>query len=376
MVVIKVAIMGAGLSGLSCALTLEKHGIEPTIFEDRSQVGDRFICAELLLPVLTRPISDPIAYFSDKHGIYLKPISAASEFIFLSPNYRATLRGNLGFTNIRGRHENSLENQLAKQLKSKIIFNSQYSYEDLLQEYTHIVLATGDGAYSSKLQNYDIDSTVTLKGGTIEGSFEVYRSIIWLNNDFAPQGYAYLIPYSDKEANIVIGFPNYEKNDARNLDYMWEKFIETVSKELNQEIKITDNFEVEEYIMGKCIYPRIGNTFFAGNCFGALMPAFGFGQIPAMLTGIYAADSIYGLGDYNEMTASITNSFQNSMVVRRAMELMDNDNLDSIVKFLSKPTINKIINNPKRDPFKTASYMLRPLVKLKGKSPAYEKSSK
>ncbi len=32
-----VAIMGAGLSGLACAITLEKMGVTPTIFEKRSQ---------------------------------------------------------------------------------------------------------------------------------------------------------------------------------------------------------------------------------------------------------------------------------------------------------------------------------------------------
>jgi flavin-dependent dehydrogenase len=39
----KVAIMGAGISVLSCAITLEKNGIEPVIFEKRSRVGERFV---------------------------------------------------------------------------------------------------------------------------------------------------------------------------------------------------------------------------------------------------------------------------------------------------------------------------------------------
>jgi flavin-dependent dehydrogenase len=39
----EVAIKGAGMSGLSCAITLEKHGIKPTIFEKRNRVGDRFV---------------------------------------------------------------------------------------------------------------------------------------------------------------------------------------------------------------------------------------------------------------------------------------------------------------------------------------------
>lgn len=57
--------MGAGLSGLSCAITLEQNGIYPTIFEKRSVVGDRFVNAEALLDILNRPVKDCISYFSE-----------------------------------------------------------------------------------------------------------------------------------------------------------------------------------------------------------------------------------------------------------------------------------------------------------------------
>ncbi|MGE5454026.1 MAG: NAD(P)-binding protein, partial [Methylocystaceae bacterium] len=33
--------MGAGLSGLCCAITLKKQGLDPVVFEKRNQVGDR-----------------------------------------------------------------------------------------------------------------------------------------------------------------------------------------------------------------------------------------------------------------------------------------------------------------------------------------------
>lgn len=39
----KGAIMGAGISGLPCAITLEKNGIEPVIFEKRSRVRDSLL---------------------------------------------------------------------------------------------------------------------------------------------------------------------------------------------------------------------------------------------------------------------------------------------------------------------------------------------
>lgn len=57
--------MEAGLSGLSCAITLEQNGISPVIIEHRKSVGDRFVYGEILLSLVNRPVFDPLAYFSE-----------------------------------------------------------------------------------------------------------------------------------------------------------------------------------------------------------------------------------------------------------------------------------------------------------------------
>ena len=62
----EVAIMGAGMSGLSCAITLEKHGITPTIFEKRNSVGDRFVNGEAMFSILNRPNKDCLPYIAEK----------------------------------------------------------------------------------------------------------------------------------------------------------------------------------------------------------------------------------------------------------------------------------------------------------------------
>ena len=49
--------MGAGLSGLSCAIYLEKQGIAPFIFEKRSQIGDRFVNGEALFHMLAAQVN-------------------------------------------------------------------------------------------------------------------------------------------------------------------------------------------------------------------------------------------------------------------------------------------------------------------------------
>ncbi|MFW6270799.1 MAG: NAD(P)-binding protein, partial [Bacillota bacterium] len=135
--------MGAGLSGLSCALILEKYGIEPVIFEKRSEVEDRFINCEILLNNLYHPINDGLIHLKDNYDIYLRPQHYINKLFIHSENNQAEIKGKIGYTNLRGRASSSFGKQLAGQLKkSKIKFNSNKNYQELKSKYSHIVLAT------------------------------------------------------------------------------------------------------------------------------------------------------------------------------------------------------------------------------------------
>lgn len=361
----KVAIMGAGLSGLACAITLEKHGISPTIFEKRSQVGDRFVNGEALMSIFNRPINDDYAYLSENHGIFLQPLANISKMDFFSENCHGVVNGHLGFINLRGREDEAFESQLFRQVKSEITFNSKYTYEELLQDFTHVIMATGDAAYALKVQNFQVDLTATLKGATVEGKFDRHHVAIWLDNTLAPKGYGFLLPYSEKEAVITIGYPDYPENHSLNGESLWDKFYTKVCKDLDQNLKVTDQFEVNRYMMGLCGYPRLGNTFFAGNCFGAMMPAFGFGQFASILTGIYVAHDLCGKGNYEELVKPLRKSYHNSLVLRQAMEHLDNHKSDRLVTLLDNRFSNYILTNKRVNPIKIASYLLRPFTKIK-----------
>ena len=354
--------MGAGLSGLACAITLEKHGITPVIFEKRSKVGDRFVNGEILLSILSRPIHDCLAYFSEEHGIFLQPSSNIKKLVVFSENEQAEITGHLGFCNLRGRDEESFENQLAKQVKSTIQYDSKYTYEQLLKDFTHVVVATGDAAYAAKIQNFREDLTVTLKGATVTGEFDRYTVCAWLDNNLAPKGYGYLIPLSEHEANIVIGYPDYPENQKTDLDLLWERFHQSAREKFNQPLEITDRFEITRYIMGLSQRSRIGNTFFTGNNFGALMPFLGFGQFPSLLTGIYAAHDLCGLGNYEDLTKPLRQVYHNSLAFRRAMEQLDNHQLNTVVKSLNGYWGEKLFQIKRVDPLKLAGYLLRPML--------------
>lgn len=340
----EIAIMGAGMSGLSCAITLEKHGVTPTIFENRSCVGDRFINGEAMFSILNRPTRDCISYIAENFDIILKPITTVNKLVIHSRNETGTIDGELGYTNIRGRHENSYENQLARQVKSGICFNSKYEYEELVKKFDYVILATGDGEYASHQGNYKGDVTFTARGATVVGNFQIDVIHAWFIYELMPKGYAFLMPYNEKEANLSISYPDYPNNIKLDIDTMWEKFFALACKDLNQNFKITDKYEITRYVLGICNRPKIDNTYYVGNCFGAISPGLGFGQFASVLTGVYAAWDILGKGTYKDLTKPLFENYNHSLVLRRFLETLDDDQLDKHIKNLDRKFITGLID--------------------------------
>ncbi len=361
----KVAIMGAGLSGLACAITLEKNGIIPTIFEKRSRVGDRFVNCEIFLSILNKPAPDAIAYIGDQYNIYLHPISHIHTLVLYSERQKAEIRGHLGFCNLRGRDRNSFENQLARQVQSKIIYNSEYTYEQLLQDFTHVVMAPGDADYADRLGNFRLDYASTLVGYNVSGNFNRNTVRVWMDNHIIPDGYGYLVPVSEKEANIVIWYPKYPERQNLNYQTSLENLMKTVGAELQQSFTVLEHFEINNYQIGICRYPRIGNTYFTGNCFGSITPYLGFGQFVSILTGIYSALDICGTHQYPELTKPLRRNYENSLVLRRAWEGFSNRQFDWMVKFFSTSLGNRLFNTEHFDVVKLASFLARPWVQKK-----------
>lgn len=100
------------MSGLSCAITLEKQGVTPSVFENRSCIGDRYVNAESMFHVLNRPVKDCLPYLNKKYRITLNPITEVHKIVLhskmnqeaeltrkISPMKSTTFTANLvGFT--------------------------------------------------------------------------------------------------------------------------------------------------------------------------------------------------------------------------------------------------------------------------------------
>ncbi|WP_082235054.1 NAD(P)/FAD-dependent oxidoreductase [Halobacillus massiliensis] len=357
----KIAIMGAGLSGLSCALTLEKQGFTADIFEKREMAGDRFIIAEAMFSMFHTPFDDAVRYLSETHDIHLKPSSNLNKVFVYSKNETSFIDGPLGFTNMRGKHPEAYERQLAEQLKGSIHYNATVTYEDLSKEYTHIVLATGDALDTKKLQPYEVAYKASFKGAIIQGDFMETEAHAFFNNDYAPKGMGYLLPHSNCEATLVLVYPQYPENEKLDKEYLWGKFFQECCRRLDQDFKVVHEYSIKDYRIGKTETPRIGNTFFVGNCWGAITPVFGFGQFESMLTGIYAAQDIAGMGNYEKLVQPLYQSYHDSLTLRRTLEKLDNHQLDLLTKSLNNKLVEELITSKKVDFFKVLSRIIHPL---------------
>jgi flavin-dependent dehydrogenase len=351
----KIAILGAGLSGLCCAFQLEKHGVKADIFERRREVEDRFINGEGMMDILTRPIKDSFSYLADQFDLHLQPLHPISKLTMVSEHNQVDFSGHFGFITVRGRHPQALSKQVAKKIKSKIYFNSKKTYDDLLKEYDTILMATGDGRDVRNIQPFNTDVSVKILGFTLKGEFNPGQVKIFLNNDLSPKGYVYLLPYDEENANIAIATP-VNHADMSILKERLLQFIDISSK-------ITDEFKIEDYIIGRPEKSRIGNTYFIGNCGGNIFPFMGFGQFGAMLSGLLAADSIIYNIDFDEQIQFLRKSYGRSLILRRFMEEMDNENFDKMVKVLQGKVGERLFHSNKINPLKAASYLMYPYVK-------------
>ena len=335
----KVAIMGAGLSGLSCAKYLEDHNIEPVIFEKRERVGERFPNMEAVIQLVHRPLKDPLIYINKKYNINLVPAGIVHTLEIHSPNHKAVFTGyNLGYTSIRGHDDRSWERQLARQVRAKIHFNSTVTWQELEKDFDRIIIATGDPTISRELRIWKTDTEAFLKGCIVKGRFDTGVSKIWLNTGLSKNCMVYFAPFDENEASYcTVAIPS----SPEELDVLWSRTVE----ELGFEPVPQTEFKLEEYKLGRVSTRQIGKMMLAGAAGGFVLPFMGFGQIPSILSGVHAAESIIKGKDYNKLTSWFDKQYTNDLKLRKYVDNLDNEGLDRLVSFFNLPLMSSLAAN-------------------------------
>lgn len=335
----KIAIVGAGISGLSCAFELKKHGITPVIYEKNNYIGDILDYASIWSRQFSRPAMDPVKYLRTQYQLKLTPFNDINKIVLHSANRKAVQRGSLGYIFKRGREPYSLENQIAAHANVPVLFDSYIDIDSIKHDYDHIVVATANDLYAYKLGIWTETFNSHSRNATVLGRFNPKECLLWMNKAYAKSAFCYLIPNSEKEASLVLivnGITHCE------LDYYWKAFLFT--EDIRYRIVETKD---TEYNCGFVSPHRVGNLYFVGNAGGFTDDLIGCGAFNAIESGIIAAKAIIDGLDYDRLVAPIYQDIMKLHELRKSMNSYDNAGLDRLITVMKIPILKHwLYNNP------------------------------
>ena len=348
---LKIAIIGANLSGLSCAYRLEKYGLKPTIFEKNGQVGktnDTNLCT---FRIFNNHLGDTLHYFKKKYGLRLNPIGTLNEILMNGPNKKTLARGKFGYIFKRGIDKTSLENQIASLLRTPIIFDTSVNALDIMNEFDYVVVATGENSTAKKLGVWSSTLSSYTRIAKILGKFRPTRMTMWFNVHYFKHCYAYILPSGSTTAVFSLVVNDITRTE---LDFYWRAFLEGIPFPY----KIIQTID-HEFNCGNVASPQIDNIYFIGNAAGMTDSFLGLGMSRVVESGIAAADSIAQGLDYTKAIEPLIKDVQMLHEFRRAVNTFNNKDYNRLITLLGLPVIKQAVY---RNPFFRISH-ISPLVK-------------
>lgn len=335
----KIAIIGAGISGLACAFEFKKHGITPTVFEKKRRLGEDADFIVSTFKLFDTTYKDPLKYLKDKYSIELKPLNILKEIVMNSPNRKTIVKGTRGYIFCKGELKQSIENQLVLIADTPIIFNKNINIDDIKEEYDYVIDATSMLDMPNKLGIAASYMKSFSRIAVINGSFNENSVSVWFNTEYSKNCFCFLLPYSMEKASLILTVNDISQQE---LDYYWEKFL-TKENMTNMIIKTSD----VKHELG-AVYPhKVDNIYFVGNAGATCESFFGTGVINSIETGILAARSIVEKLDYDIEARRIFEHSKKMYEFRKVLNIFDNKAFDKFVTVSGMPVIKQLVyKNP------------------------------
>jgi flavin-dependent dehydrogenase len=286
----KVAVVGAGLSGLACAIGLERRGLRPDVFEKRSVVGGRFPNVEGFMRIADAPFGDALHFLWREYGLRVWVPNPIERLVFHSVRHEAVIRGPLGYTTLRGDQEGSFEKQLAQEFKGPIHFGRAADAISLAGDYDFVVVADGQDTIPRRLGFWRKIVSVRASAWVVEGPVPPTEIDIWLDPDLAGHGYAYILPWRERTGMAAIYEPDAGEGDEIHADRQ-ARFLEVLRRR-GLQARPLEGSQINDYEIGYPERCRDGPLLFVGNAAGCIQPLAGFGQLLSVISGFAAARAI------------------------------------------------------------------------------------
>ena len=349
-----VEVLGAGLSGLTTAIKLAEAGKKVRVTEQNPTASRFFESVQAI-----RNYGSDAGFAEKIAALGLKPgkLFAINRIVKYGPSLkpRAIYSGGqpIFYTWKRGHETDSAETALHSQAESLGVdfrFNTRQSTRECDVIAIGPLFANGAG-YQAHYKDLKTD---------------LKEILFFLNNDFAPQGYACVIPYGGKEATLLMTtFDETKFNKTRGL---FQKFLKNpvVAQAIDGATRSDASACYGFYTVPETAL--VNGKYFVGESAGFVEASRGFGARYAIDSGALAAQAINNGGNYDALwKKAFESELLDSFKKRLALQRMNNADYDYLLEE-EKPEISideYIAQKKERSTHFIASFLIEKYVEHK-----------
>ncbi len=324
----KIAIVGAGIAGTTCALELHGLGHEVEVFEMANQDA----------PTRPRQMEGSVHLLHNVPEIetdrYMKKIKLHA------PKISASLNGKLGFFYEVG-GTNGIEAKVRKNTEKLLPIHYSTKIENKTQLDRFQIIIAADGyrsliaKQSSLLTSNEPNQIGAGVGFTVKGDFDPELIEVWIDNYYSSHGYAYIIPFSKNEASLVSASIGKKLNQATYRMRLKELAHNRNWETQNEWVDLESWYQFKSYATDK--------LYVVGNAASFVEPAFGFGLKWAIKSAKLCSKAIHQNLNYNHLIhKKIMPDIESFQIMKRYFDTAKTNDYDKFVKKFTNPIIKTL----------------------------------